>query len=72
MIRISAQRDDSGSRLVMSLDAPKQEDDQYHFHKTTFLISKKLVREVGEIRIDFIDREDTQAYLISSSRILPN
>ncbi len=61
----------SGPSLALALDEAKPEDEVYTNQEITFLVEKNILRQCGEISIDFVDAGPRSGFSISSTIPLP-
>ncbi len=57
----------SGPALGMSLDEPREGDQEFHEHGITFLMTKDLFEQVKPVTIDFTETSCGSGFRVSSS-----
>jgi iron-sulfur cluster assembly protein len=61
----------SGPSLALALDEKKLEDEVYTNQEITFLVEKSLLKQCGDITIDFVDAGPRSGFSIRSTIPLP-
>ena len=70
-IRIFLQSGCSGSQLALGVDEVRDGDDQFDVDGVSYVVDKKLVELVGDMKLDYLADEQQQGFMLSSSKPLP-
>ena len=70
-IRIFMQSGCGGAQLALGVDQAREGDEQYAVDGVDFVVQKELSETVGDMKLDFINEETQQGFMLSSSKPLP-
>lgn len=61
----------SGPSLGLALDEEKPLDERFQRQDLTFLIEKELLKQCGDVTVDYIDSGSRSGFSVRSSKPLP-
>ena len=70
-ISIFLQSGCSGTQLAMGVDQARDGDDTYDVDGISYVIETKLAEVVGDMKLDYLNDDIQQGFMLSSSKPLP-
>ncbi|MCF8033755.1 MAG: IscA/HesB family protein [Desulfarculaceae bacterium] len=70
-IRIFMQSGCGGAQLALGVDEARDGDETFAVDGVDFVVQKELSEVVGDMKLDFVNQDGQQGFMLSSSKPLP-